>query len=247
MTTQTQPPYCWGVIAPARGDESGDSGGRAEPLLPPEVLTVSNVLGIADYTTEGVEDAMARYDACVRDLTARGALRVCLNGIPISVQLGRRRVKELIEHTQREHGVPGDTAGEAAVAAMQHMGVTRIAVGSRWADEVNGKLVQYLAEAGIEVLTITTRGQWAQQAFGMSFDMGVRLAFELGREAMRAAPNADALFLPGGAWRPLPAVPILEEDYGKPVFTNTTTRVWRLIHDGVAPPVQGWGRLLATP
>ena len=112
---------------------------------------------------------------------------------------------------------------------------------------MNDALVRYLADAGIEVLTITSRGQWAKQSFEMSFEMGVKLAFELGREAMRAAPEADALFLPGGAWRPLPAVPILEEDYGKPVFTNGNTRAWRLIHDGIAPPVSGWGRLLTNP
>jgi len=93
---------------------------------------------------------------------------------------------------------------------------------------------------------MTTRGQWARQAFDMSVEMGVKLAFELGRKAMRSAPQADALLLPGSAWRPLPAVPYLEEDYSKPVFTNRNTRAWRLIHDGVAPPVEGWGRLLAT-
>jgi maleate cis-trans isomerase len=190
---------------------------------------------------------MARYPDCVRDLVSRGAQRVCLNGIPISVQLGRTRVLELIDTSSKNFGVPGDAAGEAAVAAMQHLGVRTIAVGSRWADEVNDALIQYLADAGIDVLAITSRGQWAQQAFSMSFEMGVRLAFELGREAMRQAPQAEALFLPGGTWRPLPAVPILEEDYGKPVFTNGNTQAWRLIHDGIAPPVHGWGRLLATP
>ena len=143
--------------------------------------------------------------------------------------------------------MPGDTAGEAVVAAMQHLGVTRVTVGSRWADEVNEALVRYFAHAGIEVLAITSEGQWAKQAFGMSFEMGVRLAFQLGREAIRKAPDAEAIFLPGGAWRPLPAVPILEEDYNIPVFTNGNTRAWRIIHDGFAPAVEGWGRLLASP
>jgi len=247
MTTNPRPPYYWGVIAPARGDETGEAGGRTESLLPPEVVTLSNVLGIRDYTSEGVEEAMARYPDCVRDLVSRGAQRVCLNGIPISVQLGRPRVLALIEKSPKHFGVPGDTAGEAAVAAMQHLGISKIAVSSRWADEVNNALIRYLADAGIDVLAMTSRGQWAQQAFSMSFEMGVRLAFELGREAMRQAPQADALFLPGGAWRPLAAVPILEADYGKPVFTNGNTQAWRLIHDGIAPPVEGWGRLLATP
>lgn len=247
MTTQGKPRYYCGNIAPRRGDETGEASPHAEPLLPPEVVTLTNVLGISDYTIESVDEAMARYPDCVRDLVNRGAQRVSLNGIPISVQLGRPRVLELLENTHKDFGVPGDTAAEAVVAAMKHLGVGKIAVGSRWADEVNDALIRYLAHAGIETLTITSRGQWAKQSFEMSFEMGVKLAFELGREAMRAAPEADAIFLPGGAWRPLPAVPILEEDYGKPVFTNGNTRAWRLIHDGIAPPVSGWGRLLTTP
>ncbi len=243
----TKPIYHWGVIAPAAGDEMGDTN-ASEPLLPPEVVTISNVLGIEDYTPEGVADALARYPDCVQELVQRGAQRICLNGIPISVNLGREKMLALLESTERDFGVPADAAGEAAVAAMKHLGVGTVTVGSRWPDEINNGLVAYLADAGIEVLSITSRGQWARQAFGMSFELGVRMAFDLGLEAARAAPQADAIYLPGGAWRPLPAVPILEEDYGKPVFTNRITQTWRLIHDGVAPPVSGWGRLLlATP
>lgn len=246
VTSERNPSYCWGVIAPAAGDEMKDTN-ASEPLLPPEVTTISNVLGIGDYTEEGVADAIERFPACTQELVNQGAQRITLNGMPISVNLGRARVLELIELVQKDFGIPGDTAGEAAVAAMHHLGVRTVTVGSRWDAQINNLLITYLNEAGIEVLSITTRGQWARHAFGMSFELGVRMAFDLGREAARAAPEADAIYLPGGAWRPLPAVPILEEDYGKPVFTNRTTQTWRLIHDGVAPPVQGWGRLLATP
>ena len=58
MTTNQRPPYHWGIIAPARGDEAGETDGRTESLLPPEVITLSNVLGIQDYTSEGVEEAI---------------------------------------------------------------------------------------------------------------------------------------------------------------------------------------------
>jgi len=34
---------------------------------------------------------------------------------------------------------------------------------------------------------------------------------------------------------------MLEEDYGKPVFTNGNTQVWRIIHDGHTLAVSGWG------
>ena len=243
---QVAPRYVWGLINPS-GANDPESNDKTERLLPPDVVTVSAGLGISDYTVEGVDEAMGRYDDLATGLVSRGAQRVVLAGIPISAQLGRKRVLELMDYTQQQFGVPGDAAAEAVVAAMQHLGVSKVAVGSRWADEVNDALIRYLAEAEIEVLTITSEGQWAQQSSAMSFEMGVRLAFELGRKAMRQAPQAEALFLPGGAWRPLPAVPILEEDFGKPVFTNGNTRAWRIIHDGHAPAVSGWGKLLATP
>ena len=82
---------------------------------------------------------------------------------------------------------------------------------------------------------------------GMVFGLALTLIFRYHQVDPQQAPQAEALFLRGGAWRPLPAVPILEEDYGKPVFTNGNTQAWRLVHDGIAPPVHSWGRLLATP
>jgi arylmalonate decarboxylase len=124
--------------------------------------------------------------------------------------------------------------------------VSRVAIASRWSDQLNNALVAYLKHAGVEALTITSAGQWAQQAFSMSIEEGIRLAFQLSREAMRRAPTAEALLLPGGAWRSLAAIPILEEDFGIPVVTNPIAEVWRLIAGGIAPPVKGWGRLLAS-
>ena len=194
---QETPRYVWGLINPTIGVNERESNDKSEPLLPPDVAVVSNGLGISDYTVEGVEEAMARYDDLTADLVSRGAQRVVLAGIPISVQLGRKRVLELMHYTQERFGVPGDAAAEAVIAAMHHLGVSRVAVGSRWADEVNNALIRYFAEADIEVLAITSEGQWAEQGSAMSFDRGVRLAFDLGRQAMREAP-ASRLVVPSG-------------------------------------------------
>ena len=39
--------------------------------------------------------------------------------------------------------------------------------------------------------------------------------------------------------------PYLEEEFGKPTFTNMSAEVWNdLVRPGIIPPVQGWGRLL---
>ena len=235
-----------GTIAPLGADSRPQP--MPEPLLPPDVKKVSSPLDISDYTAENVDRAIrGRYWECVDELVSQGAQRITFVGFPISSQLGRPRALELIAETTKRTGIPTDSHGEVSVDAMRHLGMKRIAIASRWSEELNAKLKAYLTHAGFEVLAVTSAGQWAKQAGAMSIEGGVRLAFQLAREAMRKAPDADGLLLPGGAWRSLAAVPILEEDFGKPVVTNPLAEVWRLISMGIAPPVQGWGRLLATP
>lgn len=244
---QGEPRYRWGAIGPQGPDSEGSPGKQSEPLLPPDILILSNGLGLKDYTEAGVEEAMTRYWPCVDEHVSNGAQRVSLAGVPISSQLGRARVLSLLDETQRTRGVVADAATEAIIAGFQHLGIHRIAIASRWADELNAKLVAYLHEAGIETLAITSENQWAKEAFSMSLEYGIKLAAQLGRQAMRQAPRAEGLLLPGGAWRSLAVVPLLEEDFGRPVITNSMARAWRLIHEGIAPPKLGWGTLLATP
>lgn len=249
MTAGVEPRYRWGFIGPTGGDGT-ESAQRwqPEPLLPPDVVEVTAGLGITDYTPEGVEEAInARYWQCVDTLVGKQARSISLGGVPISSQLGRPRVLKLIEETQQKTGLPADSTNEAIIAALQRLGVDQIAVASRWAPQLNQALTDYFVHGGIEVASITSEGQWARESFAMSIEKGVVLAFRLGREAMRKAPQAGALLLPGGTWRSLAAVPIHEEDFDVPVITNATATVWRLISQGIAPPVQGWGRLLEHP
>jgi arylmalonate decarboxylase len=244
VNDQVKVRYVAGSVSPIGPDRHPMS--QPEPLLPADIKKISCSIEISDYTTEGVDEAIrARYWTCVDELVKQGAASITLLGLPIASQLGRTRVVELQEETRRRTGVFADSHAEATIDAMRHLGMRRIAIASRWSDELNRKLTAYLTSADFEVLTVTSAGQWAKQAFSMSIEEGVKLAFQLGREAMRKAPQADGLLLPGGAWRSLAAVPILEEDSGKPVVTNPIAQVWRLISQGVAPPVQGWGTLLA--
>ena len=244
MTTQAKPRYILGTVSPI--GTARHPLPQPQPLLPPDILRIQTSIEVTDYTTDGVNEAISqRYWPCVDELIKQGANSITLAGFPIASQLGRPRVLALLEETARKTGAVADAHAEATVAALQHFGAKRIAVASRWSDELNRRVVDYLTQAGIEVMTITSVGQWAKQAFSMSIEEGVKLAFQLGREAMRKAPKADALFLAGGAWRSLAAVPILEEDFGIPVITNPITQPWRLMAAGIAPPVDGWGRLLA--
>src|SRR4051812_3506650 len=111
---------------------------QPEPLLPPDIRRVSSSIEISDYTTEGVNEAIRdRYWSCVDDLVKQGANSVSLAGFPIASQLGRPRVLELIDETKRRTGVTADAQAEATIAAMRHFGAKRIAVASRWSEQLN--------------------------------------------------------------------------------------------------------------
>jgi len=244
--TEAKPRYVYGAIKPTAGTGEGNAA-SSEPLLPPDIVEIYAGIGISDYTADGVEEAIGRYWDCVDNVVSRGAQCTELEGVPISSQLGRPRVLELLEQTQQRTGLFADATNEALIDALNHLGARRIAIASRWADQLNRAMTAYFEDAGLEVLAVTSANQWAAESFSMSIERGVVLAIRLGREAMRLAPNAEALLLPGGTWRSLAAVPILEDDFGLPILTNRTAAAWRLISRGIAPPIEGWGRLLAHP
>ncbi len=242
-TSDVKARYTLGIVMPADSERLPMS--KPQPLLPPDIRRISSSINIIDYTTGAVNQAIQqRYWECVDELAQQGADTISLAGFPIASQLGRPRVLKLLEETARRTGVTADAQAEATIAAIRHMGASRIAIASRWPLELNQALVAYLTDAKLEVMAVTSADQWANQAFSMSIEEGVKLAFQLGREAMRRAPMAEALLLAGGAWRSLAVVPILEEDFGIPVITNPIAPIWRLIAAGIAPPVKGWGRLL---
>jgi arylmalonate decarboxylase len=244
MSADPQVRFIAGTVSPIGSDRHPMP--QPEPLLPADIKMISRSIEISDYTKDGVDEAITkRYWTCVDELVAEGAKRITLAGFPIASQLGRARVLKLAEDTERRTGVTADSHAEASIAALRHFGAKRVTVASRWSDQLNRELVAYLRQADIEVLAVTGVGQWAKEAFSMSIEAGIKLAFQLGREAMRRAPNADVLLMPGGAWRSLAAVPILEEDFNVPVVTNPIAEIWRFIEAGIAPPVTGWGRLLA--
>jgi maleate cis-trans isomerase len=217
-------------------------------IVPPEVMEVVTGLGLDDYAPEAVERAVSKYWDCVHALVQEKVDVIVLGGVPISVRLGRPRLRELLADTQAKTAVSTDAPLEALIAAMKHLGLKKVAVASRWGDDVNAALIRYLQDGELEVAGMTKRDQSAADAAAMSFEEGLQTALDVGREAARLAPAAEAVFIPGAAAMSLHAIPAVEEEFGKPAFSNLSLEVWHnLIQPGVIAPVQGWGKLLAQP
>ena len=250
MTDYTKlllPRFRYGVIHP-RTHEDVQRGPcyQLYRLVPKDFMEISTGLGLENYTKDGVAKAIANYWTCVDRLAKEKADLIIFSGAPISAMLTRPRVVELIAQTKERTGITVDAPLEALIAAAKHLGIRKLAVGSRWADAVNNAIVEYLAAGGIEVLGITKRNQWASDSFAMSLEQGLEMALEVGREAANNWPEAEGISIPGGAAMALHVIPAIEAEFGKPAFTNMSAEVWYdLIRTGIIPPVKGWGKLLA--
>ncbi len=242
------PRFRFGMINPLSGGElQRGPGYQFYRVVPPDVMVISAALGLEDYTPEAVNKAIKRYWSCVELLVREKADVIILGGVPISAQLGRPRVLTLLRETKERTGVSADAPLEAFISGMKHLGLKTVTIGSRWADSLNNAIIRYLETAGIKVLGATKRGQWAAQAAAMSFEEGLKTSLDVGREAAQMAPEADAILVPGGVAMSLHVIPALEEEFGKPTFTNLSAEVWNhLVRPGIIPPIREWGRLLAS-
>ncbi len=241
------PRFVWGVINPRNAEVVRGGAYQFYQLVPRDVMIVDVRLGIADYGRDEVETAIERFRRCVDLLAAEHVNAIVLAGAPISAQLGRARVIELLSEVEQRVGVPAYAPLEAMVAAVKHLGLERVAVASRWADEVNSGLAGYLRAGGLNVVGVTTRGQWNREAHAMTLEQGMDMALDVAREAIRIAPGAQAILAPGGATLTLHVIPAVEQESGVPVITNLSAEVWTgLIRTGVIEPLQGWGKLLGS-
>lgn len=218
-------------------------------IVPHNVMLVSTYLSpaLADYSKESVTRSLASWWDCVEQLVSRKANWVELGGVPVAARLGRERVRELIDQTQRKAKVSVSSDLESALAALQHLGAKTVTIGSRWEADLNEAIATYLADGGIRVVGQTSRKLEAAWFRALSEEEGMNLSFELGREAVALSPQADAVFIPGGRFVITHVIAPLEGEFNKPVLTNFNATIWNALRrTGVVPPIQGWGKLLAT-
>jgi len=164
--------------------------------------------------------------------------------------LGRKKMLEILAEAEQRTGVPCDTDLEAHIAAMKHLGVAKVALATRWPEAVNAALTRYLADAGIEAVACRSRARTLTENKLTLASEDHDLALELGRKVLAEAPDAQGLLMPGGLWFAIYAVPILEAEFGKPVFLNITSTTWAALHASAAKmpirPDARWGKLMAS-
>jgi hypothetical protein len=82
-TSPMYPRYRYGQILPAHSAVRYGPGYQFYRIAPQDVIEITTVLGISDYTKDGVDKAIGNFFTCV-DLLAREEVgRMVLAGVPI--------------------------------------------------------------------------------------------------------------------------------------------------------------------
>ena len=219
-------------------------------VAPEGMMLITTGLDLREYSLAAVEEQLPRLWGAFDLLASKKCDRIALSGVPVASALGRPKMQELLAEAQRRTGLPCDTDLEAHIAALQHLGASRIALATRWPDAVNDALTRYLAAAGIQVIACKSRPRSLRENKYSSAAADHELALELGREILAATPQAEALLMPGGLWFAVHAVPLLEAEFRKPVLLNILSTTWAALHAAAGRvqqrPEPRWGKVLAS-
>jgi maleate isomerase len=168
-----------------------------------------------------------------------------MGGVPLALLIGVAAHDRLLERMAARAGVPAISQVTSVVAALRHLGVRNAALANKWSEKMNVSLGEFLARDGIAVAGTANRSMAPKDFQRMSTKNSMELAYELGRTALESLPQADGLYIGGGAWLSLPVTQRLETEFGKPVVCNQSAMQWKVLRMlGVWEPLLGHGRLL---
>ena len=119
-------------------------------------------------------------------------------------------------------GVPASSTSFAFVDACARLGITRVAVGATYPDEVAERFVAFLAAGGVEVLSLSAKGIITAAEVGT-------LPRETVLEFAAAAdhPDAQAVLLPDTALHTIGLLDELDARVSKPVLTANQVSIWQ--------------------
>ena len=155
-----------------------------------------------------------------------------------SYHLGRDREAELLARLTQATGVRVVTAFGAVVAALNRLGVRRVALGAPYSSETTARGLAHLEAHGFAVVK-------SDNLKGITniYDETAERAYRLARSVDTA--EAEAVFLRGTGMPTLPVLAMLEQDLGKPVLSSASAMMWHALRScGVRQPIAGYGRLL---
>lgn len=195
--------------------------------------------GSLDGQEERNRAQIAHLDENVELLALVKPKVIVLGHTATSYTLGKQGEAELKAKMEKKYNIPFTSAFESVVAALEHLGVKRVAYATPYNEKTTLQGRAHLESYGFEVA-----------AHGMLpnvtniYDETAERAYMLAR--MVDVPAAQAVFLSGVGMPTIETIDLLERDLKKPVLSSASAMMWNALRiAGVRESIPGAGRLLA--
>lgn len=231
--------FVMGLMKPSTAGR-GEGGAELQKIVPSNVTIVSVALGIRDLVESQLSSALSRIETAAGELASMNADVITMGGTPPVVFGGYGFDKTIIERIGRVTTIPATTSQTSAVEAIRLFGARKIVVITPFEDNINSLIVQFMTASGFEIGSLQT----ANAPFEEFPKIPLSLSYELCLKAVKAAPDAQCIWIPCSAWPMSDNIEPLEGETGIPVVASTQSEVWGALRlMGIKTPITGYGRL----
>jgi maleate cis-trans isomerase len=155
-----------------------------------------------------------------------------------SYALGFGNDQPLADRIASLSGAPALLAAHAVLAALQHFGIKRLALGTPYPEAISAQGKAYWEGAGFEIA-----GYHRLTDVKDIYAESEERAYLLARQA--DVRDAEAVLLSGTGLPTVAVLEMIERDLGKPVISSNQACLWQALRmAGVRGAISGFGRLL---
>ena len=216
-------------------------------LAPRGVLLVMVACGLEEFTGKDVERIFKPLDGMLDKLVDREIDMISQIGVPLPLIMGLEGYDKFIRYLADRTKVPATSQLQNVIESLKHLKARKVLLVNKWTDAMNANLEAFLDRDGIAVTAVYNKSLTPKEFNKLGTRDHARMAYDLGSQAFKDHPEADALFIGGGAWMSQPVCEQLEREVGKPVVSNVGAMVWNtLTRLGLWQPIPGHGRLLES-
>jgi maleate isomerase len=209
-------------------------------MVPAGVTLVITTLAIVVRSKAEVDQSYDTSMKAAREMAAAGVDIIVLGGVPINLSRGTANAQQMVQDLEAELKVKVSTSAAAQARAAKALGCKKVVVAQPYAHSDTDRIASYALHFGCEVLGATGWGS----AFNQIGRIPQHAALELGRQLMRAHPDADTILLPSPHWPTAGAIEPLEREFGVNVMSAQQAIVWDALRRcGVNDKIEGYGRL----
>lgn len=204
---------------------------------------IARGLGIGGVSPEGFAPVVDSIVERAVELRRAGAEVVSMMGTSISFYRGPAFTESLRRAMQEATGVPCTTMSHAIVAALQALGVQRVAVATSYIDELNDKLLAYLTHCGFTVTAMAGMAITGVEEVG---EVGTEALVDLSKKVYAQDRSAQGIFISCGGLLTLDAIRRLEDELGLPATASSPAGFWDVVRlGGWDAAARGFGRLFS--